>query len=105
MSVISVLGVAASEHARDVRFHRLAFGDQVADIVHVEDALEQFGVRLVADGDKYAFGQIDAFLYGLIVIDTYALHTGLFRSVYLADLGVPHYLDLFVIEDPVLHDL
>src|SRR3954453_14945778 len=48
-----VLDVTAGEPAVDVRPRRSRLRHQVALVVHVEHALEQVGVRAVADGDEH----------------------------------------------------
>ena len=52
LAVGVVLHVAAGEHARHVGLGRSWLGDEVAVVVHVEDALEQVGVGSVPDGHE-----------------------------------------------------
>ena len=71
-----------------------ALGDQIADVVHVENALEKLGVRLVPDGDEDALRREHALFLRLIVIERDALDARFLGAVNFLDLGVPKYLDL-----------
>ena len=105
LSVICILSVAAGKNAFNIRLHRLAFGYEVSNVIHIENALEQVCIRLMADGDENALRRQNAPLVGLIIKNSDALDTRFFRAIDLKYLGVPKYFDLGMSQDTVLHYL
>lgn len=82
-----------------------ALGQDVAGIIHVDDALEKLRVGYVPDRDEQP-GAVDrAFLVGLIVAHLHAGHLFLFDVHHLDDLRMPDRLDFVVGQRPLGHDL
>ena len=50
LTIDAVLAVATGENALHVGGRRLGLGDDIAFLIHVEDALERLGVGRMADG-------------------------------------------------------
>src|SRR6185436_17885003 len=96
LAIHRVLRVAAGKHTRNIGRSRAAIRDQVADIIHVELALEQIGVRLVSDRDENSFARKNGFLSRLQVLDSNAGDSRLRRAKYFFNRRVPDELNLIV---------
>ena len=70
------------------------FGLQISNLVHIQNALEKFRVRLMADGYKNPLRRKDALLARHIVKEADSLDTGVLTSQNFLDLGVPQNVDL-----------
>ena len=104
LTVDVVLHVACGEHARDVGAAALA-GDEIAVLVHVQLALEEVGVRRVADRHEHAVHRQLRPLARHGVAQVQPGHFSLGDVVDLFDDGVPEDLDLGMGQRLVLHDL
>src|ERR1019366_2914986 len=103
LAVAGVLDVAAGENALHVGVGGGAHRPQVAAVLHVELALEDGGVGLMADGHEQAGDRQDGLLTGLVVPDLDGLD--LLVAEHVDDRGVPEELDLGVGVGPLPHDL
>ena len=108
LTVDAVLAVATGEDTLHIGGRRLGLGDDVAFLVHVEDAFERLGIRGVTDGLKEAVHVDGAFFLGVAVIKHCAfqlLHKALLLAKEFLGLVFPQHFDVRRIEHTVLHGL
>ena len=102
LSVDVVLYVAAREDTFDAG-QAAVVGDDIARVLHVELALEQVGVGLVADRDEQSGHVQLGFLTCIDIFNHDSCHFVVTKD--LGDHTVPLEFDLGVVECAVLHDL
>ena len=108
LTIDAVLAVAASEDALHVGGRRLGLGDDIAFLIHVEDAFERLGVGRMADGLEEAVNIDGAFFLGVAVIEHGALqllHEALLFAEEFLGLVLPQHFDVGRVQNTMLHGL
>src|SRR3984957_5864141 len=105
LAVDAVDDVAAGEDAVDVGVGRARFHLDVADLVHLELALEQRAVGIVADCDEHCVGLPVGDYAGFQIFQLDAADAFFLPANYFLDRGIPDESNLRILVRAILHDL
>ena len=108
LTVDAILAVATGENALHVGGRRLGLGDDIAFLIHVEDALERLGVGRMADSLEETIHIDSALFLGVAVIEHGALqllHEALLLAKEFLGLMLPQHFDVGRVQNTMLHGL